>query len=41
MRSINNSLLLMATAGLVGWYVATSIITAINHQLAQVLGMLN
>ena len=37
MRSFNNMLLLMAAAGLVGWHYANMIMTAITHQVTQVL----
>ncbi len=41
MRSINNTLLLMAVAGLVGWYVASMLLTALTRQMTQVLWLLN
>ena len=37
MRSLNNMLLIMAAAGLVGWYYANAVLTAITHQVAQVM----
>jgi len=40
MRTINQMLLLMAAAGLVSWYVASTLMTALAHQLNQVLWML-
>lgn len=41
MRSINHTLLLMAVAGLVSWYVASTLMTALSGRLTQVLWMLN
>ncbi len=41
MRTINHALLLMAVAGLVSWYVASTLMTALTRHLTQILWMLN
>ena len=41
MRTINHALLLMAVAGLVSWYVASTLMTALTQRLAQILWMPN
>ena len=41
MRTINHTLLLIAAAGLVSWYVASTLMTALSRQMTQVFWMLN
>lgn len=41
MRSFNQTLLIMTIAGLIGWYVVSTLLTTLTLQLQQVLWMLN
>ena len=41
MRSFNQTLLIMTIAGLIGWYVASTLLTALTIQMQHILWMLN